>query len=362
MTIPTIAEIRDQILADIQSGLGATEPLLPRSAWGILATAVAGAVALVYRFAAWAQKQIFTQTADIDALVLRAAEYGLTRTPAQGWAGTATITGVDGTFVPAGTLWQSGDFVYRSKAAVSISGSTTVEIESVATGDATNLADGEVIALVTPQTGVEREATVASTTQTGEDVESVEDFRTRILQRQRAIPQGGAVPDWIGWSTEVAGISEAFIDRPSAGVISVYPVTDDANPENRIPTPAKIAEVESYLGDPKRSPIRADQINVVAPTEVVFDIAISGLIPDTASMRAGVVDAITAHLYGLRPKQYADEPDPRDIVSEAKVLSVIVKAGADAASVSITDGSGTPVSSYQLSIGELAKLGGVTWT
>jgi len=361
VTIPTIVQIRDQILTDIQSGLGLTSPPLPRSAFGILATAVAGALALVYRFASWMQRQIFTSTADIDALILRAAEYGLTRTSAQGWQGTATTAGTDGTVIPLGTLYQKDGTAYRTRAAFTLSGSTTITLESLDAGDAVNLDVSDELRLVTPITGVNRTATVASTTQTAEDAETVEAFRARILQRQRNIPQGGAIPDWIGWATAVAGISEAKIDRPAPGTVNVYPLTDDADPANRIPDAPKLAELLAYITDQRRSPIRAGAVAVVAPTELNFDVDISDLSPNTSAVKTAIEDAIESHLYSRRPKQYSDEPDQIDTISAARLSAIAVSAGAEVATVDLKNAGGSSITDYQLDIHELAKLRTLTW-
>ena len=48
VTIPTIAEIKADILADIESS-DTTSSLLPVSVWDILATAMAGAQYLLYK-------------------------------------------------------------------------------------------------------------------------------------------------------------------------------------------------------------------------------------------------------------------------------------------------------------------------
>jgi uncharacterized phage protein gp47/JayE len=361
MTILTIAQIRDQILTDIQSGLGLTSPPLPRSAFGILATAVAGALSLVYRFATWVQRQIFTATADRASLVLRGTEYGLTPTAAQPWQGTATTAGTDGTVLPAGTLYQKDGTAYRTRAQFTLFGTTTITLESLDAGDALNLDTSDEIRLVTPITGVDRTATVASTTQTGEDAETDEAFRARILQRQRNQPQGGAIPDWIGWATAVPGIAEAKIDRPAAGTITVYPLTDDPDPANRIPSGAKLTEVEDYISDPIRSPIRAGSISVTAPTEVVFDVDISDLSPNTAPAKTAIEDAIEAHLYSRRPKQYSDEPDPIDTISAARLSAIAVSAGAEVATVDLKNAGGSGITDYELDIHELAKLRDLTW-
>lgn len=362
MTIPTIAEIRDQILIDIQTGLGLTAPPLPRSAFGILATAVAGALALIYRFGAWVERQIFTQTADRGALILRGNEYGLTPTAAQPWQGTATATGTDGTVIPSGTLWQKSGVAYRQTAAATISGGTAINLEALDAGDDANLEAADVVQLVTPISGVTRSATIASTTQTGEDAETTSAFRSRLLQRQQNVPQGGAIPDWIGWTLEVAGISECKVDRPAAGTVTVYPLTDDADPADRIPGGAKLTEVEDYISDPERAPIRAASITVAAPTELNFDVDIANLDPNDAATKDAIETAIETHLYSRRPKQYSDEADPRDVISAARISGIAVAAGAEVATVTLKNAGGSTITDYTLEIHELAKLRTLTWT
>lgn len=359
--IPTIAEIRDQILADIQSELSLTAPLPPRSVWGILATAVAGALALVYRFAQWTRRQIFTTTADRDALILRGQEYGLTPTAAVAWQGTADATGTDGTALPQGTLFQFDSIVYRTRSTVEISGTTSVSVEALQAGATGTRENADVLEIVTPISGINKELTVTATTTTGEDAETTAAFRARLAQRQRNVPQGGAIPDWIRWTLEVPGIAEAKIDRPAAGSITTYPLLTTDDPTARIPGSTKLTEVLDYITDDRRSPIRAAAVNAVAPTELNFDVDISDLSPNTATVRSAIEDAITAHLYSRRPKQYSDEADPADVVSAARLTGIAINAGAQVATVDLKNAGGTSITDYELEINELAKLRTLTW-
>lgn len=360
MTIPTIAAIRDQILADIQTGLGLTEPLLPRSVWGIFATAIAGVVVLVYRFGAWVERQIFTQTADVDALVLRAGEHGLARTPATEWRGTITITGTTAT-VPIGTLWQFNGLAYEQTTALDLVATGTASIRSLELGTELNRFVSDELSIVTPIAGVNRTATVLAVTQVAADVESLEAFRSRILARQQSPPQGGAIPDWILWATEVPGIAEAFIERPLPGFITIYPLLDVADPANRIPDAPKLAEVAAHVTDPRRSPIRASEITVLAPTELDFDVNILVMSPNNPALRDAIETAIEAYMYAARPKQYADEVDPLDVISAAQITRLVVDAGAQEATVDLKTAGGASITKYTLDAGEVAALRTVTW-
>jgi uncharacterized phage protein gp47/JayE len=362
ITIPTVAELRDQIITDIEAAIGQSVPILPRAVWRVLAIAIAGVLALVYRLASWTARQIFTATADDASLILRGQEYGLTRIPATKWIGTGTATGTNGSVIPAGTLFQLSGVVYHTTAAATIAGGVaTLAMESLESGDDVDLDIADTVTLVTPIAGVDADVMIASATQSGEDAEDMEVFRARVAYRQAARPQGGAIPDWVGWATEVAGIAEAIVERPAAGSIAIYPLTDDADPANRIPDAAKLTEVETYVSDQTRAPIRAAEITVAAATELDFDVDIADLDPDTTATRAAIEAAIQAYLYERRPRQFSDQANPLDVVSAGEITSRAITAGALVATVTLKDAGGTPITSYTLDYDELAVLRTLSW-
>jgi uncharacterized phage protein gp47/JayE len=189
IAVPTIATIRDQIIGDIEGKIGTTTPILAKAFVRILATALAGVMALAYRFGAWTYRQIFPQTADEEALVRIGESYGLARTAAVAAVLTATATGDDGTIVPAETLWLYGDQVYRQTTASTVSsGSAAITLEALTAGDAGNLANGTELSISSPLSGMDGTATVASTVTTGEDAEDIEDYRTRVIDREARPP------------------------------------------------------------------------------------------------------------------------------------------------------------------------------
>ncbi len=361
ITIPTLTEIRDQILSDIESATGQTAPLLPKAVWRVLATALAGALVLLYRFGAWAYRQIFTLTADDEGLYNKAVEYGMTRTPAVQWIGTATATGDDDTVITAGTLWSYNNYVYEVQTAVTVSGGqAAMTLKSLESGDALNLDNATIINLVSPQAGLDSTATVTSTTQAGEDQESIADFRTRILARQQNKPQGGAAPDYVSWSLEIAGIKEAFAFRPIPGFVNVYPLTDDPDPVNRIPDAAKLTEVQDYLQDTKRRPLNAT-VSALAFKELDFDIDIANLSPNDATTKSNIETAIKDYLYERRPQQYDDEANPKNIISAGEITARAITAGADICTVTLKNAGGTAITFYTLQDSELSVLRTLTW-
>ncbi len=362
VTIPTIVEIRDQILDDIESA-DTSKVLLPKAVWRVLATALAGVQWLAYKLAEWLYNQIFTLTMDEAALLLRTSEYGIVRTPATIWQGTGTATGIDGTIISSGKIATFGSLAYEIVTGATISGGTaTVTLKSLTAGDDLNRAVSDELGWSTPQTGLDSVLTIASTTQEAEDEESISDLRIRLLNRQRNQPQGGAFPDFIGWALEVAGIAEAFVDRPSPGFVNVYPLTDEEDPVDRIPSAPKLQEVEDHINDDFTYPF-GRPATVLAMDELDFKVDFSNLSPDSAELRVLIETATDDYLYSRRPQQYSDDPDPIDEVSAGEIVAQAIAAGAKQITVVLKNSGGGDISDtgYELAINELAEPGTYTW-
>ena len=361
VTIPTIAEIRDQILDDIESKIGQDIPLLAKAVFRVLASALAGSQYLLYKLGVWLYDQIFTLTMDDEALTVRAAEYGMGRIPSQIWMGTATATGDDDTIIAVGTLYTLNSYAYQVVTAATIAGgSATLSLKSLEGGDALTLADSTVINLSSPQTGLDSTATVASTTQAGEDIESLSIFRSRILYRQRNKPQGGAIADFNLWALEVAGIAESFTFRPDPGHVNVYPLTDEPDPADRVPITAKLTEVQTYINNQARHPF-GRVTTALAFDELNFDVDISDLSPNTSAVRAAIETAIENYMYERRPQQYEDDPAPINTISAAEITAVATEAGATVATVDLKNAGSSSITSYELEDDELSVLRTLAW-
>lgn len=362
ITIPTVAEIRDQIISDIEARIGVSVPVLPKAFVRVLAVVLAGGRHLVYRFGRWIYKQIFPQLADAEALLRIGTRYNIIRTSAVRARLTATATGDEDTEIPAGALWvgAGNGLTYEQTADATIaSGTATITAECLTAGADGNLEAAETLALATPIAGLDSEATVASTVVTGVDQEDIEDYRTRVLQRMQNQPQGGAAPDYIGWAREVAGIVKAFAFRTAAGYVTVYPL-QAVTGADRVPETAKIEEVEDYLNSVERRPLCANVL-AEAMTELEVDITITGLSPNDATTKARIQSAIETWLYAAYPQQYTDEVNPTHRVSVATIWGIIWAAGAIATAVSM-DVDSNPVTNYTLDDDEIVILGTLTWS
>jgi uncharacterized phage protein gp47/JayE len=361
VTVPTIKEIKSQILSYIEAADTST-PSLPTGTWDILAGALAIALYLLYKSGLqWLYKQLFTKFMDDEALDAKGLEYGLTRNKARKWKGAAIATGEDGTIIAKGKTCSHGDYAYKVKEQVEISGKTAmVLLESLKKGDAVSLSSGAVLNWSTPQTGLNKSLTVNSTTQVGEDAEKPSNFRPRLLNRQRLQTQAGTAAWWVSLALENPGISEAYAYNTAPGIVSIYMLTDDSNPENRIPGEEKLSECKAYLSDSSRRLFLAN-VNVPAFTELPFDIDISNLSPDTSSLRTAIEKAITKYLYARRPKQYVDEVESKSEISPAELTTLLTAAGAKTGTVLVYHDGVLIQKSLELKYYQLAVPGSISW-
>ena len=162
----------------------------------------------------------------------------------------------------------------------------------------------------------------------------------------------------------MAGITRAFawghreVAAIDPGYVSVYPVSDD-DPGGRIPSGAKLTEVQTYIDDPTRAPMQVVIINVPAMIEETFNITVTALDPNTAAIRNAFAENIEAYLLAREPKQFTDQLDVKNVISRSQVEAVYINSGAQSVTLTIDMGAGA-VESYELQYNELAILGTIT--
>lgn len=362
VTIPTRAQLKAQILADLEAS-DTTSALLPVSVWDVLAGAMAFSQYLLYVLGQWLYKQIFTLTMDDDALTARGAEFGLTQGVATEWKGTATATGTDGTIIASGKLCTFDSLAYEVETAAEITGgSIAVSLKSLGTGDDQNRNIGDELSWSTPQTGLDAVNTIASTTQEAQEADTNAVFRAEILARQRNKPQGGAIPDFNQWAKEVAGIGENFTFRPAPGFVNVYPLTDEVLPADRIPSAALLTQVEEYINNDIRYPFGRAAV-AIALTELDFDVDFSNLTPNTAAVREAIETVVNAYIYARRPQQFEDDANPINKISAGEITAEAIAAGASNITVVLKNAGGSDISAtgYTLEDYEISVPRTLTW-
>lgn len=347
-TRPTLLELIARAEADIESRLPGTDAKLRRSNLNVLARAHSGAAHGLYGYLAWAALQVLPDTAEAEVLDRHARLWLSTpRIPAAYAVGQVTATGVNGTVIPAGTVFKRADGAeYESDAeATIVAGTATVAVTAVEAGQAGNAVAATTLALTTPIAGLTSTVTVTAGALTGgADVEDDDSLRDRVVARMHQAPHGGADFDYPTWAREVAGVTRAWVYplELGAGTVTVRFVRDDdATP---IPDAAEVAAVQAYID--ARRPVTAD-VSVVAPIADPLDFTIQ-LSPDTAATRA----AVEAELRDLLKR----EAEPGGTILLSHVREAISIAAGETDHVMTA-----PVADVAHATGHMATFGVITW-
>jgi uncharacterized phage protein gp47/JayE len=308
---PTLTALRNAAIQDITtSGVPGLNGLLRNAVLPVLAWVMAGFTYSLYGFLDWIALQGVPFTATDEYLYAWGALVGVFPKDSTPASGVAQFTGTVGIVVRGGsTLTRLDGTPYTSTADAAVDGTGVVLVPFVAAvnGAATDCAAGTPISLDIPPLGVNAGGVTVGPTQGGTDQETQDEFRTRMLTRYAAPPQGGAEQDYLEWATAVPGCTRAWIQPGGygAGSVVVYPMFDDANAatggfpigsdgaaseEPRAPTATgdQLAIAEAIW---PVQPVTA-LVWVATPVAAPIDIHIIGLEPNTIAMQGAIVASI----------------------------------------------------------------------
>ena len=282
---PSLSTLIDRAESDINSRLTGADSRLRRSVLGTLARVVSGGLHGLYGYADHIADQTLPDTAT-EALPRHAAIWGIAPKAATLAIGPVHVTGTDGADVPAGTELQRLDgTIYQTIADTElVGGARDIAVTAVVAGTVGNATAGTALSFISPVAGVNSAAVVASGGLTGgNDAETNEQLRARLLQLIRKRPQGGSAADFETWTLEVPGVTRVWVYRNwmGPGTVGITFVMDGR--ENIFPTNDDLNTVLAYL-TPRR-PICAD-LYVFAPTPLPIEFVVR-MVPDNANTRAG---------------------------------------------------------------------------
>lgn len=345
---PTLTELVERIQLDFVSRLALVTPVLRRSLVYVLSRVVAGAAHLMHGHLEFLSKQLFPDQSDSEYLLRQAALFGLAIQEAQYAAGNLTLTGTNGSVVDIGAVLQRSDGVqYETVEAATIAGGTaTVPVLAVLAGAAGNCDAGTAVAFASPVAGVNASAVVAAGGLVGgSDQEDLESLRSRLLERMRFPPHGGAAADYIAWAKETPGVTRAWVYplEGGPGTVTVRFVRDD-DPATIIPDAGEVGTVQAYINE--RAPVTAI-VTVAAPTAAPLNYTIN-ITPDTSAARA----AVLAELADFHRRDA--RPGGTILLSQIRVAIGVAEGVSDFTVVA-------PTGDVSHSTGLIATLGTVTW-
>ena len=180
---PTLSEIIERIKGDIKTGLSLSA-ILRRSFEEVIAKAFAGASHTLHGHIDYEKDNLLPDTADEVTLLRWGTIFGVPRKEATFAQLNVEATGTTGGTLVADTLAQRSDGVqYKldTELVVPAGGSTIGTWVCQTEGAEGNMNDGEALTLLSPVSGVNSEMIIDSTAVEGEDQETIDDYRERII-------------------------------------------------------------------------------------------------------------------------------------------------------------------------------------
>lgn len=350
-TRPTLQQISDRTKTDLEDKLTDSAPVLRRSVIAVIARVIAGVSHVLHGHLDWLIKQLFPQLSDEEWLLRTGSLYNLPRNPATFAQREVEFTGAIGAVIPAGAELQRSDGVLYTVdvGGTFTSGTLTLAVTAVEPGANGNVETGVLLTLVEPITSVQSEAEVLSTGAVdGVDIEDLELYRARLLQRIANTPQGGTAADHIGWALAVPGVTRAWVyaedDYLGPGTVGLAFVRDGDTP-SIIPDAGEVAQVQDYID--ARRPL-TENFTAFAPNTAPLNPTIDLLGVDNVDVRA----AVQAELEDLLFR----EASPGGIILLSHIQEAISIAAGEFDHVLVS-----PVADFNPGAGNLTVLGTITW-
>lgn len=387
-TAPTTAEIRDNLIGQLETSFG---PTLPKSFIRVLAAVLAGVFILLYKYAGYMGLQMFVSSASFSETAIN----GRAISPLREWgrlvgagdpfpATQAELSvrvereGLGGILPANSQLVHAGTgVVYLTLIAYAIE-SATVDIIVRASSDPSgnggagtigNLNAGDVLTFASPLTGVSNSATVLAQTVTGTPDESEDDYRERIESRYQQRPQGGAYVDYKLWAEATPGIAHAFPYTGSEpGTVEIY--IESETEADGIPTVAQLNAAKNSIElDPNGMATRrpATALAIVKPiTRAAFTVRVLGLSVDNPiAVRTDIESRLLAYFLEREPYLVGLSIPPRyDRITASAISGVVDDVVSEASGVFsnvVVSKDASEITEYTLGMGERAKLAGVAY-
>ncbi|UWA67309.1 baseplate J/gp47 family protein [Enterobacter cloacae] len=337
-----IATIRSDLLTRFQEDV-----LLRRIDAEVYARAQAAAVHTLYGYIDYLARNMLPDLCDEDWLYRHGRIKRCPRKDAVAATGFVRWDGLSGTpTLPAGTQVQRDDQVtFTTTQTVKASGGVLrVPVVADNAGASGNTDDGVALRLGTPVSGIPSTGH-ADTVNGGDDVEELETWRARVMERYYWIPQGGADSDYIIWAKEIAGITRAWTLRHYSGIGTVGVMVATSDPTHPAPGDDLVLAVRDHILP--LAPVAGAGLTVFAASEKVIPMTIA-LAKDTPEIRA----AVTAELNSLML---------RDGVPSGKVYLSRISEAISLATGEVAHQLRAPVTDVALGETELPVVGTITW-
>jgi len=394
-TQPTVQQINDAIITQLELSFSQTIPLLPKSFCRVLSKVLAGVFVICYKYTGFMFLQIFIRSASSKEVTVN----GITVIPLIEWGrqvgigdplpATNAVLEIEITVenqvggLPSGTQLTNvaSGVIYITTASILLDAATKL-VNIIAVNDQSgnngagvigNMDIGAEVQFINPIANVAKVAEVTASIATGADGEDVDtSYRARVLQRFQKRPQGGAYADYEEWAESVPGVLNAYPYTGDPGVVDVYVECTVALDPDGIPDSGLLASVEDAInlddsGIATRRNVNAYP-NVIPITRSGFDVEVTNLtVDDPVAVQASIEAALDGYFRGREPFIDGLTVLPKRNKMTASAVISVVDDIVDAANGTFDTaeyfetGQSTPLGTYTLANGEKAKVVTVTF-
>jgi hypothetical protein len=390
ITIPTISQLYNAILNDLETEMGTSIPLFGKIFLRGLAAVQAAKLKLYYISLGKVQKNIFIDTADPEATGGTLERFGRIKLgrdpfPAQAGQYVLNITGSIGATVPAGTTFKSNDdslnpgkMFILDVAYVLVAEADNITVRALSAGTVSRLIVDDELTATAPIPNVNSVGVVDAEAIPPLDAEATEEYRGKGIAAYQLEPNGGAVGDFRLWAADVQGVARVY-PYAKTGASAEMNLFVEANPGDSTdgfgtPSPAMLAEVESVVElDPDvtkpinergRRPLGIFDIDYLPVTIRHLDIEISDFVGLTPDIETSILNAVNDALTTVRPFiAGADVLELKnDIFNTNIIISIIltVRPGSSFGTV-VLKVDGIDVPSFTFIDGDIPHLDSITY-
>ncbi|MBR0574064.1 MULTISPECIES: baseplate J/gp47 family protein [Pasteurellaceae] len=297
--VPSLEEIRDQILRDLKSLCHNADTSVDSDNYA-RASALAATAEGIYSHQKWLVKQIFPDTADTDFLEKHASLRGLRRKNGTYAVGQALIKGEAGSEITTGLQIKSADgrfYTTKQSTVITTDGTVNVAVNSLEIGSSQNINTTTTGQFMSAPAGVSSEV-VLSNINGGTDAETDAELLERLLEVIRRPAAGGNKYDYRRWAISVEGVTNAYVYplRRGLGTVDIA-----ITASNGLPSDDTVERCQNYIDDVR--PVTAKESRVVKPdvTLVDFNITVKYVDSTLTKVTNSIKEALKTYFDSLIP-------------------------------------------------------------
>lgn len=389
ITIPTIAQLKADILADLEAQYGESIPAFGKVFLNALAGVQAAKLKLYYLANAHLQKNIFVDTADPESSGGTLERFGRIKLNRNPFPATAAqyeiqVTGTIGATIASGTTFKSDDdsanpgklFILDTPFTLATN-PDTCNVRALEAGLDSQLDIGNTLTATAPIANVDKGAEVISEVVEPLAAETLEAYRQKSIDAYQLEPNGGAGSDYKLWGADAQGVQRIYAyaksGAPNEINLFVEATISDSTDGKGTPSQSILDAVEEVvefdpdttkpLSERGRRPLGVFEVHYLPITPLDVTINVAGFVGITADILTLITNALRKEINSIRPFVASADvlANKNDILDTNKIISVISNArpGSVFGAVTMTV-DGNPVSTYTFQNGDIPYLNSVT--